>query len=141
MLAHDVLCSKSRKGDCWYNAPMESFFTTLKGELVEEADYQARDQATADVVHYIEGFYYMRRLHSTPGYFPPGQKAVAFHPVASAAKHCPRMRRKSKLRLFQFHRQQAQFARVRMGHLTGAQVGGRESFNHLSPLHHANRAA
>lgn len=85
LLAHGMLCSMSRKGDCWDNAPMESFFATLKRELVEETDYQTRDQARADVFHYIEGFYDRRRLHSSLGYLTPEQKAVAFHPAASAA--------------------------------------------------------
>jgi putative transposase len=85
LLAHGMICSMSRKGDCWDNAPMESFFATLKGELVEEADYQTRDQARADVFHYIEGFYNRRRLHSALGYLTPEQKAAAFHPAASAA--------------------------------------------------------
>jgi putative transposase len=83
--AHGMLCSMSRKGDCWDNAPMESFFATLKGELVEEADYQTRDQARADVFHYIEGFYNKRRLHSALGYITPEQKAAAFHSAATAA--------------------------------------------------------
>ena len=39
----------SRKGDCWDNAPMESFFATLKGELVEAAEYETRDEARADL--------------------------------------------------------------------------------------------
>lgn len=85
LLAHGMLCSMSRKGDCWDNAPMESFFATLKGELVEEADYQTRDQARADVFHYIEGFYNKRRLHSALGYITPEQKAAAFQSAASAA--------------------------------------------------------
>jgi len=85
LLAHGMLCSMSRKGDCWDNAPMESFFATLKGELVEGADYQTRDQARADVFHYIEGFYNKRRLHSALGYITPEQKAAAFHSAASAA--------------------------------------------------------
>lgn len=85
LLAHGMLCSMSRKGDCWDNAPMESFFATLKRELIEEADYQTRDQARADVFHYIEGFYNRRRLHSALGYLTPEQKAAAFHPAASAA--------------------------------------------------------
>jgi transposase InsO family protein len=67
-LAHGMLCSMSRKGDCWDNAPMESFFATLKRELVEEADYQTRDEARADVFRYIEGFYNNRRFHSALGY-------------------------------------------------------------------------
>ncbi len=80
-----MLCSMSRKGDCWDNAPMESFFATLKRELVEEADYQTRDHARADVFHYIEVFYNRRRLHSALGYLTPEQKAAAFHSAASAA--------------------------------------------------------
>jgi transposase InsO family protein len=83
--AHGMLCSMSRKGDCWDNAPMESFFATLKGELIEAADYQTRDQARANVFHYIEGFYNRRRLHSALGYLTPEQKSAAFHSTASAA--------------------------------------------------------
>jgi transposase InsO family protein len=85
LLAHGMLCSMSRKGDCWDNAPMESFFATLKRELIDEADYQTRDQARADVFHYIEGFYNRRRLHSALGYLTPEQKAAASHQAASAA--------------------------------------------------------
>jgi len=83
--AHGMLCSMSRKGDCWDNAPMESFFATLKGELVEEANYQTRDEARADVFQYIEGFYNRRRLHSALGYLTPEQKTAAFQSAASAA--------------------------------------------------------
>lgn len=54
---HGMLCSMSRKGDCWDNAPMESFYATLKGELVEERDYLTREHARADVFQYLEGFY------------------------------------------------------------------------------------
>jgi len=85
LLAHGMLCSMSRKGDCWDNAPMESFFATLKRELVEGAEYRTRDQARADVFHYIEGFYNKRRLHSALGYITPEQKAAAFHSAAPAA--------------------------------------------------------
>jgi putative transposase len=49
--------SMSRKANCWDNAPMESFYATLKGELVEERDYLTRDEARADVFQYVEGFY------------------------------------------------------------------------------------
>ena len=80
-----MLCSMSRKGDCWDNAPMESFFATLKGELIEGTDYQTRDQAKADVFHYIEGFYNKRRLHSALGYITPEHKPAAFHSAAQAA--------------------------------------------------------
>ena len=82
---HGMVCSMSRKGDCWDNAPMESFFATLKGELVEAAEYDTRDEARADLFQYIEGFYNRRRLHSGLGYLTPEQKAAAFHSAASAA--------------------------------------------------------
>jgi transposase InsO family protein len=82
---HGMLCSMSRKGDCWDNAPMESFFATLKRELVEGAEYATRDDARADVFVYLEGFYNQRRLHSSLGYLTPEQKAEAFHSAASAA--------------------------------------------------------
>ncbi len=72
---HGMLCSMSRKGDCWDNAPMESFFATLKGELVEERDYLTHDEARADVFQYVEGFYNRRRLHSGIGYLTPERKA------------------------------------------------------------------
>ena len=82
---HGMLCSMSRKGDCWDNAPMESFFATLKREVVEGTEYPTRDEARADVFVYLEGFYNSRRLHSSLGYLTPEQKAAAFHPAATAA--------------------------------------------------------
>ena len=82
---HGMLCSMSRKGDCWDNAPMESFFATLKGELVDQASYETRDEARTDLFHYIEGFYNRRRLHSALGYLTPEQTAAAFQIAASAA--------------------------------------------------------
>src|SRR3954469_11394982 len=72
---HGMLCSMSRKGDCWDNAPMESFYATLKGELVDACDDLTRDEARADVFQYVEGFYNRRRLHSGIGYMIPEQKA------------------------------------------------------------------
>ena len=65
---HGILCSMSRKGDCWDNAPMESFYATLKGELVEQRDYLTRDEARADIFQFMEGWYNRRRLHSALGY-------------------------------------------------------------------------
>lgn len=68
---HDLVQSMSRKGDCYDNAPMESFFATLKSELVGNARYtdlrHARDQLTA----YIDGFYNRRRIHSALDYSTP----------------------------------------------------------------------
>ena len=85
LLAHGMICSMSRKGDCWDNAPMKSFFAALKGELVEQADHQTRDQARADLFQYVEGFYNRRRLRSALGHIRLAKKAAAFQPAASAA--------------------------------------------------------
>jgi transposase InsO family protein len=66
-----IVCSMSRKGDCWDNAVAESFFSTLKSELVHRADYVRRSQAKASVFEYIETFYNPRRRHSALGYLSP----------------------------------------------------------------------
>ena len=63
--------SMSRKGDCWDNAPMESFFHTLKTELVMHCDYKTRDQARASIFDYMEVFYNRQRRHSTIRYESP----------------------------------------------------------------------
>jgi putative transposase len=82
---YGILCSMSRKGNCWDNAPMESFYATLKGELVEQRDYLTRDEARADIFQFLEGWYNRRRLHSALGYITPEQKMIAFQAAASAA--------------------------------------------------------
>lgn len=61
----------SRKEDCWDNAPMESFFHTLKTELVVHCDYKTRDQARASLFEYMEVFYNRQRRHSTIRYEAP----------------------------------------------------------------------
>lgn len=65
--------SMSRKANCWDNAPMESFFKTLKVERVHQCRYQTRDQARSDIVNWIEGFYNSRRMHSALNYQSPVQ--------------------------------------------------------------------
>ena len=56
----------------WYdNAPTESFFGTVKSELVNHYHYQTRDEARSQVFYYIEAFYNRRRLHSSLGYLSP----------------------------------------------------------------------
>ena len=69
--SNSIICSMSRKGDCWDNAPLESFFGTLKTERVHCSDYKTREQARKDIVDYIEMFYNSRRLHSYLGYVSP----------------------------------------------------------------------
>lgn len=76
-----IVCSMSRKGDCWDNAVAESFFSTLKSELVHRADYVSRSQAKASVFEYIETFYNPRRRHSALGYLSPVE-----HERAAAGK-------------------------------------------------------
>lgn len=63
--------SMSRKGDCYDNAPMESFFSTLKAELVGDTRYPDSAAARDDLFAYIEGFYNTRRIHSSIGYTTP----------------------------------------------------------------------
>jgi len=63
----------SRKGDCWDNAAMESFFSTMKTERMTRRTYVTRDEARADVFDYIERFYNPRRRHSTLGQVSPDQ--------------------------------------------------------------------
>ena len=66
-----LLASMRRKGDCYDNAPMESFFHTLKTELVHHSHYATRQEATRDIFAYIEGFYNRTRRHSAIGYISP----------------------------------------------------------------------
>ena len=71
MQDNGVTCSMSRSGNCWDNAAMESFFSSLKTERVRKKVYRSRDQARADVFDYIERFYNPTRRHSTLGYLSP----------------------------------------------------------------------
>lgn len=71
--SHDFVQSMSRKGNCWDNAPMESFFGSLKAELVHEQHYPTREAAKRDLFAYIEGYYNRQRLHSALGYITPEQ--------------------------------------------------------------------
>ena len=70
---HGIVCSMSRRGDCWDNAAMESFFSSLKTERTSRKRYATRDEARADVFDYVERFYNPRRRHSTLGYLSPVQ--------------------------------------------------------------------
>jgi putative transposase len=76
---HGVTCSMSRSGNCWDNAAMESFFSTLKTERTSRRNYQSRDEARADVFDYIERFYNLRRRHSTLGYLSPADYEKVAH--------------------------------------------------------------
>jgi transposase InsO family protein len=65
--------SMSRKGNCWDNACVESFFKSLKSELIGTTIYESREAATQAVFEYIEVFYNRIRLHSTLGYLSPAE--------------------------------------------------------------------
>ena len=73
LLAHGIECSMSEKGQCWDNAPMESFFASLKKELVHDEDYHTREQARGSIFEYIEAFYNPKRRHSALGYLSPAE--------------------------------------------------------------------
>lgn len=68
---HQFICSMSRKGNCWDNAPAESFFHTLKTELCHHDNYRTRAEAQQAIFEYIEVFYNRKRRHSTIGYVAP----------------------------------------------------------------------
>jgi putative transposase len=63
----------SRKGNCYDNAVMESFFATLKQQLVYHQQYQTRKEAKQDIFEYIEVWYNRQRRHATLGYLSPEQ--------------------------------------------------------------------
>jgi hypothetical protein len=82
--ATGIVPSMSRKGNCWDNAPMESFFHTLKTELVHHAAYPTRAAAKRDLFAYIEGYHSRQRLHSARWYLTPNRQSFRPHnPVST----------------------------------------------------------
>ena len=77
--------SMSRKGDCWDNAVVESFFATLKTELAHDANWATRADAQHAVFEYLEVWYNRQRLHSTLGYRTPVEYEAALETGSSAA--------------------------------------------------------
>jgi putative transposase len=73
LLVHGLCPSMSRRGNCYDNAVAESFFSTLKNELVHHCDFHTRDEARAVIFEYIEVFYNRQRRHQTLGYLSPVQ--------------------------------------------------------------------
>jgi transposase InsO family protein len=68
---HGIVCSMSRRGNCWDNAVAESFFATLKVELVHDAAWDTRAAARREPFEYLEPFYNGRQRHSALGYLTP----------------------------------------------------------------------
>ena len=73
LAVHGIQSSMSRKGNCWDNAVAESFFATLKVELVHESRWNTRTQARTELFEYIELFYNRQRRHSALGYLCPNE--------------------------------------------------------------------
>ena len=71
LAAHDMIPSMSRTGDCYDNAVAESFFATLKRELIDRVRWRTRDEARTAIFRYIEGWYNRHRRHSSLGYVSP----------------------------------------------------------------------
>ena len=69
--AYGLVCSMSKKGDCYDNAPMESFWGLLKNELVHRKSYRSQAEAITDVTEYIEVFYNRQRRQAALGYLSP----------------------------------------------------------------------
>lgn len=69
--AYGIICSMSRKGDCYDNAPMESFWGLLKNELVHHKNYGSQTEVITDVTEYIEIFYNRQRRQAALGYLSP----------------------------------------------------------------------
>jgi transposase InsO family protein len=70
---HGMVCSMSRRGNCWDNAPMESWFHTLKVELIQDEVYRSRREAMAAVFEYMEVFYNGQRSHTGIGGLTPAE--------------------------------------------------------------------
>ncbi len=68
---YNMVCSMSRKGNCWDNAVAERFFRSLKSERTDYRRYATRYEASQDIIDYISMFYNSRRLHSYLGYLSP----------------------------------------------------------------------
>ncbi|MFC3200874.1 IS3 family transposase [Alteromonas oceani] len=82
---YKVTGSMSRKGDCWDNAVVESFFGTLKQERVQWRHYQSRHAAQQDILHYITMFYNSQRMHSYLDYKSPNQYEADMANLGKAA--------------------------------------------------------
>lgn len=70
---YGMICSMSRKGNCWDNAPMESWFHTLKVELIHDRKFATRREAEAAIFEYMEVFYNQQRICMTVGGLPPAK--------------------------------------------------------------------
>jgi putative transposase len=82
LVRHGIAQSMGRKGNCLDNAPMESFFGSLKAELVHRTRFPTKEAARRAIFEYVEAFSNRRRRHSGLGFLSPAQ---AYEPMARAA--------------------------------------------------------
>jgi putative transposase len=82
---HGIQPSMSRRGNCLDNAPMESFFASLKTERIHGAQFRTRAEARAAVFEYIEAFYNRQRLHSALGYRTPAEARASMEALITHA--------------------------------------------------------
>jgi transposase InsO family protein len=83
-----ITCSMSRRGNCWDNAPVESFFATLKKEEVHREEYLTHEQAKASLFYYMEVFYNRKRRHSALGYITSAHTTTS----SPSLTNCPHLR-------------------------------------------------
>ena len=81
---HSITVSMSRRSECYDNAVVESFFGTLKTELVHRSTWPTRDSARSAIHEYIEVFYNRRRRHSRLGHVCPAEFEDNFHAAHAA---------------------------------------------------------
>jgi transposase InsO family protein len=82
---HGMTASMSKKGDCYDNAPMESFWGILKTELVHHRRYRTREEAIREITEYIEVFYNRQRRQARLGYLSPAAFEMMYHQRSLAA--------------------------------------------------------
>ena len=92
LTVRDMPASMSRRGNCYDNAPMESFWGTLKQELTHHRHYYTRKQATAEITEYIEIFYNRQRIQAKLGYLSPASFARLYHAQQSFKENPFRVR-------------------------------------------------
>ena len=83
--AAGVVPSMSRRGDCWDNAVIESFFGSIKNELLDRRPWPTRRECYSAIAEYIEVFYDVRRLHSSNGFRTPAEAERCFYAATLAA--------------------------------------------------------
>jgi putative transposase len=75
-----ITCSMSEVGQCWDNAPVESFFGRLKSEIAPSEMFDTREQAKAEILEYVEVFYNRVRRHSSLGFLSPVEFVRTYNP-------------------------------------------------------------